>query len=220
MDNWYPDKLVVGSKGTPSTLKHVLGAFGTDTAFHYAEFGIYEASTAFSILDACPQARVSLFDFDHTIEKARQRLAAFGDRVKYYGNTQRHLDSYNWPLALLIRDNPGPIFDYVFLDGAHTYAVDALTFFLCDRLLKVGGYADFDDYGWRLARVLHRPDQSPCDRGTIHRRTDRRLSGQDDRRRSGQTRSAIRGSQAQQGVPQDRLAFFVEEIIDRLRQRR
>ncbi|MDJ0640756.1 MAG: hypothetical protein QNJ20_18205 [Paracoccaceae bacterium] len=161
MEDWYPDKLIVSAKGTPETLKQVLGAFEADAAFHYAEFGIYEASTALSILEACPNAQVSLFDFDHTIDKARKRLAAFQGRVHFYGNSQRHLDSYNWALALLIRDNPEPIFDYVFLDGAHTYAVDALTFFLCDRLLKVGGYADFDDYGWRLRGSSIDPTKVP-----------------------------------------------------------
>jgi hypothetical protein len=40
--------------------------------------------------------------------------------------------------------------DYVFLDGAHTFAIDALTFFLTDRLLKIGGHFDFDDYSWKL----------------------------------------------------------------------
>ena len=50
----------------------------------------------------------------------------------------------------LLETNRSPIFDYCFLDGAHTFAVDALNFFLCDKLTKVGGYPDFDDYSWTL----------------------------------------------------------------------
>ena len=42
-----------------------------------------------------------------------------------------------------------PIFDYVFIDGAHTWMLDALAFLLVDRLLRVGGYVDFDDYPGR-----------------------------------------------------------------------
>jgi len=40
----------------------------------------------------------------------------------------------------------------VFLDGAHTWAHDALAFFLADRLLRPGGHIDFDDFDWSLAR--------------------------------------------------------------------
>jgi len=32
----------------------------------------------------------------------------------------------------------------------HNWAVDALAAFLADRMLKVGGYLDFDDYDWTL----------------------------------------------------------------------
>jgi len=39
----------------------------------------------------------------------------------------------------------------VFIDGAHTWAHDALAFLICDRLLEPGGYMDFDDYTWALA---------------------------------------------------------------------
>jgi hypothetical protein len=59
-------------------------------------------------------------------------------------------DSYDWALAKVIESNPDPIYDYMFLDGAHDWAIDALATLLCDRLLKVGGYLDFDDYGWTL----------------------------------------------------------------------
>ena len=42
------------------------------------------------------------------------------------------------------------LFDYCFLDGAHTFAIDALNFFLCDKLTRIGGFIDFDDYGWKI----------------------------------------------------------------------
>lgn len=51
----------------------------------------------------------------------------------------------------LLQQHTGPIFDYVFIDGAHTWNVDGLTFFLVDLLLRPGGYVDFDDYSWSLA---------------------------------------------------------------------
>jgi hypothetical protein len=50
----------------------------------------------------------------------------------------------------LLSGNSAPLFEYVYLDGAHTWAVDALAFCLIDRLLKPDGYVDFDDYDWTI----------------------------------------------------------------------
>jgi hypothetical protein len=78
--------------------------------------------------------------------------------VTAHPNTRKVFDSYNWSLMELLRDGDGPAFDYVFIDGAHTWALDALAFLLVDRLLAPGGYVDFDDYHWTLARS---PSMSP-----------------------------------------------------------
>ena len=61
----------------------------------------------------------------------------------------------------LLESNKEPIFDYCFLDGAHTFAVDALNFFLCDKLTRVGGYLDFDDYSWTLRDSSLDPTRVP-----------------------------------------------------------
>ena len=71
---------------------------------------------------------------------------------------RRLLDSYNWSLMRLLRDQPGFRFDYIFLDGAHTWAHDALAFLLLDRMLAPGGHIDFDDYDWSIA---HSPSMNP-----------------------------------------------------------
>jgi hypothetical protein len=72
------------------------------------------------------------------------------ENVFTHPNSRRLLDSYNWSLMRLLEEHRGPIFDYVFMDGAHTWAHDALAFLLVDRLLKPGGFVDFDDYRWTL----------------------------------------------------------------------
>ena len=65
-------------------------------------------------------------------------------------------------MGKLIEQHPTtPIFDYCFLDGAHTFAVDALNFYLCDRLLAIGGYMDFDDYHWKLRGSSLDPSRVP-----------------------------------------------------------
>jgi predicted O-methyltransferase YrrM len=44
-----------------------------------------------------------------------------------------------------------PVFDFVFIDGAHTWEVDGFAFFLVDKLLKPGGWLLFDDVHWTMA---------------------------------------------------------------------
>lgn len=68
------------------------------------------------------------------------------NNIKTFGSSYKKLDSYNWHLLSLWQNYKQPIFDYVFLDGAHSFPVDALAFFLIDMLLKKGGIIDFDDY--------------------------------------------------------------------------
>src|SRR6185312_8262709 len=74
----------------------------------------------------------------------------FGN-VSGFGNTDKHWDSYNWSLGKRLLSGEGALYDYVYVDGAHTFAVDALAFVLVDRLLRPGGYLEFDDYNWAFA---------------------------------------------------------------------
>jgi hypothetical protein len=151
MDSWYPEQLRVGPEGTPATYQFMATAFAPEAHLHYAEFGIYRGETSVQVARRFPNAVLHLFDFHETIAAVRDRFAGMPVRVHWYGNTQKYNDSYNWSLLQLITAQQGrPLFDYCFLDGAHTVAVDALNFFLADRLLRVGGYMDFDDYNWRL----------------------------------------------------------------------
>ena len=59
--------------------------------------------------------------------------------------------SYTWRLMKMIEDDPTPRFDFCYIDGAHSWAVDGLAFFLVDRLLKPGGWIIFDDLEWTYA---------------------------------------------------------------------
>lgn len=159
--DWYPTKLNVGDIGTRATYDFMKSVFSPTQHITYAEFGIYRADTAKNVCELFPNATMHLFDFTSAVEAAEGKLARYPNRKFFYGNTQKYNDSYNWSLMKLIRANPVPIFDYCFLDGAHTLAVDGLTFFLCDRLLRVGGYMDFDDYHWRLHGSSMDPSKVP-----------------------------------------------------------
>ena len=118
----------------------------------YAELGIYEGDTALAIATSLDGAgELHLFDFEDRVQAVTARLRQAGhENVFTHPNSRRLLDSYNWSLMQLLAKHHGPIFDYVFVDGAHTWAHDALAFLLVDRLLRPGGYVDFDDYTWTL----------------------------------------------------------------------
>lgn len=149
--NWYPEKIMVGPEGTPSTYTFMEKNFHREQCFSYAEFGFYKADTARNVCQRFPNCSLHLFDYPENVETAKQKLSAFDNRIFYYSNSQKYNDSYNWNLIKLIERNKyEPIFDYCFLDGAHTFAIDALNYFLCDKLTRVGGYIDFDDYTWTL----------------------------------------------------------------------
>ena len=133
----------------------------------YMEIGVYLGATAAAVADVLDgQGEIHLLDFEDRVAPVAERLRAAGrDNVVAHANSRRALDSYNWSLMKLLRDGRAGTFDYVFLDGAHTWAHDALAFLLVDRLLKPGGHVDFDDYGWTLARSPSmNPDAFPSTR--------------------------------------------------------
>lgn len=121
-----------------------------------AEIGVYEGHTSEALAEIT-RARggtLHLFDFQERIDPLVARLRAAGhDHVVGHGNSKKLMDSYNWSLMRLLRDG-GPEFDYVFLDGSHYWGIDALTFFLVDKMLADGGILDFDDYTWSLAESV------------------------------------------------------------------
>jgi len=94
-----------------------------------------------------------LYDFHAKLADVMGDLEGLGyDHVVAFGNTTKYWDSYNWSLMKQVQAHDTPIYDYIYLDGAHTFHHDALAFVLCDRLLKPGGHIDFDDYFWSLSR--------------------------------------------------------------------
>lgn len=119
---------------------------------HIAEFGIFAGYTSLEFARFLNgRGELHLFDFQDRVDAVLDTLRRGGfSNVKGFGCSYKLLDSYNWSLAQLLSDHSVPLYDYVFLDGAHTWAIDALTFLLVDRLLKPGGYIDFDDYEWSL----------------------------------------------------------------------
>ena len=127
----------------------------------YAEIGVYKGDTATRIAEVLAGAgEIHLFDYADRVEPVARRLRAHGhSNIVAHGNSRRLMDSYNWSLMSLLAAHEAPRFDYVFIDGAHTWAHDALAFMLADRLLVPGGLLDFDDYRWTLRRS---PSMNPA----------------------------------------------------------
>jgi predicted O-methyltransferase YrrM len=59
--------------------------------------------------------------------------------------------SFTWELMKLLEKDPQPRFDFVYMDGGHTWDVTGFGFLLVDRLLSPGGWILFDDLDWTVA---------------------------------------------------------------------
>ena len=128
-----------------------------------AEIGIWKGATSYQFAKYLNgEGILHIFDYQDKVDNVEAKLNIIGfSNVEKYGSTYKYLDSYNWQLMKILKSSDKPIFDYVYIDGAHTWAIDALTFFLCDLLLKPGGYIDFDDYPWKLRGSTVDPTKIP-----------------------------------------------------------
>lgn len=61
--------------------------------------------------------------------------------------------SFTWELMKLLEQDPRPRFDFVYLDGGHTWDVTGFAYFLVDQLLEPGGWLLFDDLDWTIAKA-------------------------------------------------------------------
>ena len=120
------------------------------TAKKIAEIGVHKGATSLEFAKHLQSSgKLTLFDYKDVAKKVKNNLAERGFlNIEIFGCSYKYLDSYNWQLMKLIKYHTVPIYDYVYVDGAHTWAIDGLTFFLVDRLLMPGGFIDFDDYDW------------------------------------------------------------------------
>lgn len=73
--------------------------------------------------------------------------------------------SYNWELMKIIENNSygnslEPLYDFCFIDGAHSWETDGFAFLLCSKLLKPGGWILFDDMGFRFNDTIENQEEA------------------------------------------------------------
>ncbi len=149
MDQKYPDTLNV-----PHANKQVCQLVAENTKWirDYAELGVYKGQTAMAVASLIqPNATLHLFDFSSRCMEATAsiRKSVPAARIRQWGNSTKLMDSYNWSLALAMQQ--GVEFDFVLIDGAHTWHHDGFAFFLVDKMLRPGGIILFDDIDWGIA---------------------------------------------------------------------
>lgn len=157
-NRWYPEEIIAGDLDSGryerKTIDFLCSVYKpTAGTFRVAEVGIWKGATSIEIARLVgDKGELHLFDYEDNVDAVLVGLAERGfTNAVGWGCSYKYLDSYNWGFKQLMEQRGGePFFDYVYIDGAHTWAIDALAFFLCDVLLKPGGHVDFDDYGWTL----------------------------------------------------------------------
>jgi len=128
-----------------------------------AELGTWNGGSAAQLAGFLGnRGELHLFDYEDIVTPVVEALRAAGIRnATAWSNSRKLLDSYCWSLRRLMIERPGLRFDYVYIDGAHTWAVDGFAFLLSDLLLKPGGFVEFDDYHWTLRNSSLDPRRVP-----------------------------------------------------------
>lgn len=120
-----------------------------------AEIGTGVGATTKAIVERLDhRGRLLIFDFHDRVDELVLDFQRLGyANIEPHGNTRLQNDNYNWNLAKLALQarETGPMLDFAFLDGAHTFTVDAPATMLLKELLRPGGYLLFDDLLWTMA---------------------------------------------------------------------
>lgn len=112
-----------------------------------------------------------LYDFHLRLKDLRERIeaqsAAGPVNIRYFGNGRLRFESYAWKLAetALKRHQSQQtmqIYDLVYLDGAHTFHIDAPACVTLKEMMRPGGYIVFDDIYWSFRNnPTYNPDTHP-----------------------------------------------------------
>ena len=143
------------------SLRWMTPAEGSKIISHIRDYGIRDVlelgfhhgvSTCYLAAGVGSSGSVTTIDqpaagrLDPNVEALLERCGLRGRVTVFYEKK-----GYNWRLMKLLQSDLTPRFDLCFIDGSHLWADEGLAFFLCDRLLRPGGWIVFDDLDWTLA---------------------------------------------------------------------
>ena len=164
----YPEECAVTGKAKGYVLELIKAKLEDgDPVRDYAEIGVYAGDTTVAVAEALePGANMHLFDFSHRLSEVEARLRGMESledkdlNVRLWPNTDLVYDSYNWSLASSLIEQL--TYDFVYIDGAHTWHHDGMAFLLADRMLRPGGIIVMDDNEWTISTSLTmRPAEFP-----------------------------------------------------------
>lgn len=140
------------SRPSPGIEQRMAELMARNTDPVVAEVGVGIGATTQAIAKTLNgRGTIHIFDFQSSVDELAGDLRKLGyENVVTHGNSRLHWDSYHWSLAKLLNTERKPIFDYAYLDGSHMLLHDLPAFVLLDKLVKPGGYIEFDDYGWKF----------------------------------------------------------------------
>lgn len=149
-----------------------------------AEIGVGVGATTVELVRTLGgRGELHLFDRKTLVEQLIAELEAMpetaGVTLVDHGNSRHLFDGYAWVLATMARDlanagQPVEIFDFVYLDGAHSFHHDAPACAVLKRMIKPGGYLVVDDMKWTFNGS---PTMNPTKRPELRESyTDEQLS--------------------------------------------
>lgn len=119
-----------------------------------AEIGVGIGATSVEIAKwLSDTGEFHIYDFEDRVVSLKADLENLGYKNLFsHGNTRKKFDGYYWELAKtaikIIEQKKLGMFDFVYLDGAHSFYQDAPAACALKHLVKPGGYLLFDDYKW------------------------------------------------------------------------
>lgn len=123
-----------------------------------AEIGVDRGATTIEIARVLREFdQLDLFDYERcTLFKQIGALRANSlCQIRTHPNSSAIYDSYAWTLGKIYLENlktdkTPTLWDAVYLDGAHTFPVDAPATYCLKEMVKIGGFIVFDDMQWSL----------------------------------------------------------------------
>ena len=150
------------SQPSPDALEVLRRLLEVQPSATVAEVGVGIGATSIEMVKMMGgKGSLHLFDFEDRVSElaADLRNSEFcqGLEIVEHGNSRKTFDSYAWTLASMVLSmrNAGQsteAFDFVYLDGAHSYQYDAPSCVILKEMIKPGGYLVFDDMYWSFMK--------------------------------------------------------------------